>query len=83
MAYEVPRPGAESELQLPAYATPIATPDPSHICKLHSSLRQHWVLNPLRPGNEPAASRTLRQGTPKISGLTKDTLESSLTPSSR
>ena len=25
---EVPRPGAESELQLPAYATATATPDP-------------------------------------------------------
>ena len=30
---EVPRPGVESELQLPASATATATPDLSHICK--------------------------------------------------
>ena len=28
---EVPRPGVESELQLPAYSTATATPDPSHV----------------------------------------------------
>ena len=31
VAYEVPRQGVESELQLPAYATATATPDPSEL----------------------------------------------------
>ena len=44
---EVLRLGVESELQLPAYATAIATPDPSHICNLHHSSRQCQILNPL------------------------------------
>ena len=35
------------ELQLPNYATATATPDPSHICNLHRSLWQLWILNPL------------------------------------
>ena len=34
---EVPRLGVESELQLPAYTTATATPDPSHVCNLHHS----------------------------------------------
>ena len=41
---EFPRPGIESELQLPAYA--IATLDLSHICDLHCSLWQRRLLNP-------------------------------------
>ena len=44
---EVPRLGVESEMQLPAYTTAIATQDPSCICDLHHSSRQHWILNPL------------------------------------
>ena len=36
-AYEVPRLGIESELQLPAYTTATATQDPSHICDLYHS----------------------------------------------
>ena len=44
---EVPRPGVKSELQLPAYATATATWDPSHVCDLHHSSRQHRILNPL------------------------------------
>ena len=39
--------GTESELQLPAYATATALPDPSHVCKLHCSLQQCRILNPL------------------------------------
>ena len=35
--------GDESELQVPAYAMAIATPDPSRIYDLH----QRWTLNPL------------------------------------
>ena len=44
---EVPRLGAESELQLPAYTTAITTQDPSHVCNLYHNSRQHQILNPL------------------------------------
>ena len=44
---EVPRPGVELELQLPAYATVTAMQDLSHVCNLHHSSRQHQILNPL------------------------------------
>ena len=43
---EVPKPGIESELQLPAYATAMATLDLSHIYDLPHILKQCWVLNP-------------------------------------
>ena len=42
---EVPGPGVELELQLPAYATAMATLDPSHICDLHHSSQQRRILN--------------------------------------
>ena len=41
---EVPRLGVESELQLLAYATATAMPNPSLIC---CSLQQCGILNPL------------------------------------
>ena len=44
---EVPRWGTELELQLPAYTTATATPDPSHIFDLHHISRQHQILNPV------------------------------------
>ena len=44
---EVPRPGVKWELQLPVYATAIATWDPSRIFSLHCSLWQYQILNPL------------------------------------
>ena len=44
---EVPRLGVELELQLPAYTTATATPDPSHVYDLHHSSWQHQNLNPL------------------------------------
>ena len=44
---EVPRLGVELELLLPAYATAIAMPDPSHICNLHLRSRQCRIFNPL------------------------------------
>ena len=47
MAYEVPRLGVKSELQLPAHTTATAMLDPSSICNLHHSSWQHWILNPL------------------------------------
>ena len=40
---EVPRLGVESELQLLAYTTATATWDPSHVCDLHHSSRQHQI----------------------------------------
>ena len=45
---EVPRLGVEPELQLLAYATATATPDPSHVRNLHHSSWQYLILNPLR-----------------------------------
>ena len=45
---EVPRLGVKSELQLSAYTTAAATPDPSCICDRHHSSGQHQILNPLR-----------------------------------
>ena len=42
---EVPRLGVQSELQLPAYTTVTATPDPSHICNLRHSSQQRQILN--------------------------------------
>ena len=44
---EVPRPGVESKLQLPAYTTATATSALSHVCNLHHSSWQHRILNPL------------------------------------
>ena len=44
---EVSRLGVESELQLLAYATATAMPDPSSVFDLHHSLQQHQILNPL------------------------------------
>ena len=44
---EIPRLGVELELQLPAYTTATAMPDPSCICNLHHSSWQRWILNPL------------------------------------
>ena len=36
---------------------PPATPDPSQICDLHHSSRQHWILNPLSEARiEPVSS---------------------------
>ena len=44
---EVPRLGVKSELQVSACITATATQDPSCICSLHHSSRQHWIRNPL------------------------------------
>ena len=44
---EIPRLRVKSELELPAYATATAMPDPSRICDLHHSSQQCWILNPL------------------------------------
>ena len=44
---KVPRLGVESELQLPAYATATAIPDPGCICDIHHRSCECWILNPL------------------------------------
>ena len=49
---EVSSPGAESELQLPAYTTATATWDPSHVYDLHQSSWQRRILNPLSEARE-------------------------------
>ena len=41
---EVPSLGVQSELQLLAYTTATATPDPSHVCALHHSSKQYRIL---------------------------------------
>jgi len=43
---EVPRLGVKSELQLQAYATGTAMPDPSRICDLHHSSQKRQILKP-------------------------------------
>ena len=47
LAYGGSQARAESELQLPAYTTATATPDPSRAYNLHHSSWQRWILNPL------------------------------------
>ena len=44
---EVPKLGAELELQPPDYTIAIATWDPSCICNLHHNAQQCQILNPL------------------------------------
>ena len=44
---EVPGLGVESELQLPAYITATAMPDPTCVFDLHHSSWQRQILNPL------------------------------------
>ena len=44
---EVPRLGVQLELQLLAYTTTTATPDPSHVYNLQHSPWQLWILDPL------------------------------------
>ena len=43
---DILRLGVALELQLLPYATAITTRDPSHICDLHHSFWQCWILNP-------------------------------------
>jgi len=73
---EVPRLGVESELQLLAYTT--ATPDLSHVCNLHHSSWQHWILNPLSEARDGTCNLMVSHwicfhcatmGTPRIHGF--------------
>ena len=54
---EVPRLGVESELQLPAYATATATPDPRH-----TEWDQEWTL--ILKDTSQIPFRYARVGTP-------------------
>ena len=56
---EVPRLGAESELQLLAYATATAMPDPSQVCDLHYSSWPHRILNPLSKARDRTYNLTV------------------------
>ena len=57
---DIPRLGVQSKLELPAYTTATATPNPSYVCDLHVSSRQPGSLSHgARPGIEPAPSRIL------------------------
>ena len=56
---EVPRLGVKSELQQLAYTTATAMPDPSHVCDLHHSSRQHWILNLLRKARDRTHTLTV------------------------
>ena len=50
---EVPRLRVKSELQLPAYPTATATPDPRQTPDLCRRWRQRWILNPLSEARDP------------------------------
>ena len=50
---EVPRLEAESEQQLPAYATATATWDLSQVWDLHHSSRQPWIPDSQSWGSNP------------------------------
>ena len=56
---EVLRLGVKSEVWLPAYATAIATQDPSCICNLHHSLQQHQIFNPLSEARDQTRNLTV------------------------
>ena len=45
---EVPRLGVKLELQLLVYTIFTAMQDPIHVCDLHHSSCQYWILNLLR-----------------------------------
>ena len=44
--------GVESELQLLIHTTVTAMPDLSHVCNLHHSSRQCWILISLSKGRD-------------------------------
>ena len=77
---EVPRLGVEWELQLLAYATAIATQDPSHVWDLHHSSWQRRILNPLSEARDQTRIlmdiiriyfRSTTAGTPITTSLSK------------
>jgi len=63
---EVPWLEVKSELQLQAYTTAMSTQDPSHICDLHCSLQQGWILIPRSKDMDWTCILTETTGTPGI-----------------
>ena len=59
---EVPRLGVKLELQLLTYTPATATPDPSHVCDLHHSSRQRWILNLLSEARDRTHNLTVPSG---------------------
>ena len=49
---DIPRLGAESQLQLPAHGTATAMPNLSLVCNIHYGSWQCWILNPLREARD-------------------------------
>ena len=49
-----PRLGVELEMQLQAYTTAMAMPDPSGIFNLHPQLWQRQILNPMNEARDQA-----------------------------
>ena len=73
---EVPRLEIKSDLSLLVYTTATAMPDPSHVCDLHHSSWQCWILNALSKARDqtrilmdPGRIRYSRamMGTPELS----------------
>ena len=63
------------ELQLPAYITATAKPNPSHVCDLHHNSQQLWILIPLSEARDRTRNlmvpgqicfRCATTGTPKL-----------------
>ena len=50
MAYGSSQTGVESKLQLPAYTTALARPEPRRVCDLCHSSWQCWIVNPTEWG---------------------------------
>ena len=63
---EVPRLGAELELQLLAYTIATATRDPSLICDLHHSSWQCKLLNPLSEARDRTLSSWILINTSRV-----------------
>ena len=53
---EVPRLGVQSELKPPAYTRARAKWNLSHVCNLHHSSQQCWILNPLSEARDRTRS---------------------------
>ena len=59
---EVPRLGVKSELQLPAYITATARPDPSHIAAYTTAHGNTQILSPLSKTRDRTASSWILVG---------------------
>ena len=56
---EVPWLGVHSELLLLTYTRATAMPDSSHVCSLHHSCQQCWILNPLSEAGDQICNLTI------------------------